>query len=236
VHVLYSYDDNGIVVVNSLYQKFSDLTVTANLYDVSLHERFSRQVQTDLDADGVAKALTLPAEAFHPESPIYFVKLSLQSSDGKNLSSNFYWLSPKKNTYEWSKTSYKYTPVSSYEDLTALQSLPKVSLDVVGSIATSADGPLAHVTLKNPSANLAFQVRLGIQHSGQTDEILPVFWDDNYIELMPGETRELTAQYLPTADMSGGVELSISGWNIKPATVPLNNAGPASSQSAGGGR
>jgi exo-1,4-beta-D-glucosaminidase len=236
VHVLYSYDDNGVVVVNSLYQKFSGLTVTANLYDVSLHERFSRQVQTEVDADGVAKALTLPAEAFRPESPVYFVKLTLQSSDGKNLSSNFYWLSPKKNTYEWSKTSYKYTPVSSYEDLTALQSLPKVTLDVVGSVATAADGPLVHVTLKNPSANLAFQVRLGIQRSGQADEILPVFWDDNYIELMPGETRELTARYLPSADLSTAVELSISGWNIKPATVPLNNAGPASSQSAGGGR
>jgi hypothetical protein len=49
-----------VVVVNSLYQKFSGMTVTAHLYDDSLHERFSRQVQTDVDADGVAKVLTLP--------------------------------------------------------------------------------------------------------------------------------------------------------------------------------
>ncbi len=236
VHVLYSYDDNGIVVVNSLYQKFSGLTVTAKLYDVGLHERFSSQVQTDVDADGVAKALTLPAEAFSPESPVYFVKLSLQSSDGKNLSSNFYWLSSKKNTYEWSKTSYKYTPVSSYEDLTALQTLPKVGLEASANLAAGADGPLVHVTLKNPSPNLAFQIRFGIHRSGQTDEILPVFWDDNYIELMPGETRELTAKYLPTADISGGVELRVSGWNVNPVTIPLNSAGVARSQSAGGGR
>ena len=236
VHVLYSYDDNTIVVVNSLYQKFSGLAVTAKLYDLALHERFSRQVPIDVDADAVAKALALPAEAFQPESPVYFVELSLQSHDGKNLSSNFYWVSPKKNTYEWSKTSYKYTPVSSYEDLTALQTLPKVNLDAGGNISAAADGPLVHVTLKNPSANLAFQVRLGIQRSGQSDEILPVFWDDNYIELMPGETRELTAKYLPTADISGDVELHVSGWNVNPIALPLNSAGPAHLQSAGGTR
>jgi exo-1,4-beta-D-glucosaminidase len=120
--------------------------------------------------------------------------------------------------------------------LTALQTLPKVNLDAGGNISAAADGPLVHVTLKNPSANLAFQVRLGIQRSGQSDEILPVFWDDNYIELMPGETRELTAKYLPTADISGDVELHVSGWNVNPITLPLNGAGPAHLQSAGGTR
>ena len=60
------------------------------------------------------------------------------------------------------------------------------------------DGPVAHVLLKNPSDHLAFQIHLGIHKSGQSEEILPVFWDDNYIELMPGESRELTARYLPS--------------------------------------
>jgi exo-1,4-beta-D-glucosaminidase len=223
LHIQYSYDDHSIVVVNSLYQKFSGLNATAHLYDDSLHERLSRQVQTDLDADGVAKVFTLPAEAFSPASPVFFVKLELQTGDGTTVSRNFYWLSSKENVYEWAKATYKYTPVSPYEDLTALQTLPKVTLDVEGARGTGTDGPVVHVTVKNPSDHLAFQVRLGIQKNGQTTEILPVFWDDNYIELMPGESREINARYLPTSDLSGPLELTITGWNIEPTTIRLKD-------------
>jgi len=236
LHVQYSYDDNSIVVVNSLYQKFTGLSVTAHLYDDSLHERFSRQVQADVDADGVAKVLTLPAEAFSPASPLYFVKLDLQTSDGKTASTNFYWLSSKKDVYEWAKTTYKYTPVSSYEDLSALQNLSKVKLDVEGSRATTADGPVVHLTVKNPSDHLAFQVRFGIQKSGQGAEILPVFWDDNYIELMPGESREISARYLSTSDVSDPLELTVAGWNIESTTIQLKEARAVPPQGTGGGR
>ena len=236
LHVLYSYDDNSVVVVNSLYQKFSGMTVTARLYDDSLHERFSRQAQTDVDADGVAKVLTLPTEAFSPASAVYFVKLDLQTNDGKTASTNFYWLSPKKNTYEWGKTDYKYTPVSSYEDFTALQNLPKAKIEVSGRASSTADGPVVHLTVKNPSDHLAFQVRFGIRKKGQDAEILPVFWDDNYIELMPGESREISARYPPTSDLSDSLELTLAGWNIESATIPLQEKVAISKQGSGGGR
>jgi hypothetical protein len=79
-------------------------------------------------------------------------------------------------------------------------------------------------------------VRFGIQKRGQTAEILPVFWDDNYIELMPGESREISARYLPTSDVSDPLEITVSGWNMETATIPLNTAIATSVQSAGGGR
>ena len=235
LHVLYSYDDNSVVVVNSLYQKFSGVTVHAHLYDDSLHERFSGQAQTDVDADGVAKVLTLPTEAFRPTSPVYFVRLDLQTNDGKTASTNFYWLSPKKNAYEWGKTDYKYTPVSSYEDFTALQNLPKAKIDVSGRAASTAEGPVVHLTVKNSSDHLAFQVRFGVRKKGQDAELLPVFWDDNYIELMPGESREISARYLPTSDLSDPLELTLAGWNIEPAIIPLQERIAASLQGSGGG-
>ncbi|MFY9805064.1 MAG: sugar-binding domain-containing protein [Candidatus Acidiferrales bacterium] len=235
LHIQYSYDDNSIVVVNSLYEKASGLTVTAKLYDFSLQQRFSMQVQTDVDADGVRKVLTLPAGSFNPVSSAYFVALELQSSDGKIVSRNFYWLSSKPNTYEWAKTTYRFTPVSSYEDLTALQTLPDANVEATGSLLPGPDGPVAHVLLKNSSDHLAFQIRLGIRKSGQTADILPVFWDDNYIELMPGESRELTARYLPDTPVFGGAELTISGWNISPATIPLKEGRGLPATSTGGG-
>jgi exo-1,4-beta-D-glucosaminidase len=236
LHVQYSYDDNSVAVVNSLYEKASGLTVTAKLYDVSLQQRFSTQAQTDVNADAVRRVLTLPAGSFNPASPVYFVALELQSSDGKIVSRNFYWLSSKQNTYEWAKTTYRFTPVSSYEDLTALQTLPEANVEATGSVLPGPDGSVAHVLLKNSSDHLAFQIRLGIRKSGQTAEILPVFWDDNYIELMPGESRELTASYLPSAAVFGGVELTVSGWNIAPAAIPLKEGRGLPATSTGGGR
>ena len=225
MHVQYSYDDNSVDVVDSRYEKASGLIVTAKVLDVSLQQRFSTQVQTDVDADGVRKALTIPAGSFDPPSPVFFVSLELQTSDEKIVSRNFYWLSSKPNTYDWAKTTYRFTPVSSYEDLTALQTLPEANVEATGSLLPSPDGPIAHVLLKNSSDHLAFQIHLGIRKSGQTADILPVFWDDNYIELMPGESRELTARYLPDAPVFGGVELSISGWNVAPATILLKEGG-----------
>ncbi|MGC1170345.1 MAG: hypothetical protein WA886_15690, partial [Candidatus Acidiferrales bacterium] len=182
------------------------------------------------------KVLTLPAGSFNPASPAYFVALELQSSDGKIVSRNFYWLSSKPNTYEWAKTTYRFTPVSSYEDLTALQTLPEANIESTGSLLPGPDGPVAHVLLKNTSDHLAFQIRLGIRKSSQPGEILPVFWDDNYIELMPGESRELTARYLPSTPVFGGVELTVSGWNIAPATIPLKEGRGLPPASTGGGR
>ena len=125
LHVQYGYGDHSVGVVNSRYEAASNLNVSAKLYDVDLKEKFSREASTSVDADSVATVLTVPEDAFNPPSPVYFVRLSLDDQDGKTISTNFYWLSSKKNTYNWSKTSYRFTPVSSYEDMTALANLPK---------------------------------------------------------------------------------------------------------------
>ena len=187
----------------------------------------------DVDADGVAKVLTLPDDAFNSASPVYFVRLTLDDRDGKPISTNFYWLSSKKNTYNWGKTTYRFTPVTSYEDMTALETLPKTSaMNAAVAVDNGAEGRLVRVTLKNPSDHLAFQVHVAIRHQADQMEILPVLWDDNYIELMPGESREITARFLTTDALKGGAQLNVTGWNIEPSTVPVA-AGSAAGQSTG---
>jgi exo-1,4-beta-D-glucosaminidase len=235
LHVQYAYDDRSVEVVNSRYESASDLTVTAKLYDAHLQEKFSRQAKEDVEADGVAKAFALPEDAFSAQSPVYFVRLALSDSAGEMVSRNFYWLSPKKNTYEWGKTSYRFTPVSSYEDLTALESLPKAgAIAASAKVETRAEGPAVRVKLTNSGEHLAFQVHLGIQHPQGQMEILPVLWDDNYIELMPGESRELTAQFLSPDALKSGAQLTVTGWNIEASTKPLESSEVAAAQSGRG--
>jgi exo-1,4-beta-D-glucosaminidase len=147
----------------------------------------------------------------------------LKDQFGKVLSTNFYWLSAKKNAYDWSANDNDaFTPVKSYEDFTALRSLPSAGkIAVSAGIEKGIEGPLVRVKLQNPSDRLAFQVRLGIRRKNEDAEILPVLWDDNYIELMPGEARGITARFSSPGALDGATELSVTGWNIEPATLPL---------------
>ena len=222
LHVQYSYDDRSIAVVNSTYQGVDNLKVTASLYDATLRKTFSASAPANVGADGVAKVGAIPAKAFDPASPVYFLSLTLEDQFGKIVSTNFYWLSAKKNVYNWADDNDAFTPVTSYEDFTALQQLPSAGkITVSVGIEKSAEGPLVRVKLANPSDHLGFQIRLAIQGKSDEAEILPVLWDDNYIELMPGESREITAQFLTPDSLNADPQLSLTGWNIEPVTLPL---------------
>jgi exo-1,4-beta-D-glucosaminidase len=221
LHVMYSYDDRSVAVINSTYQPGLNLSVTAKLYDAGLHERFSVTVPVDVAADGVTKAGAFPERAFAPESPVYFVDLVLKDQFGKTLSTNFYWLSAKKNVYDWSAADNDaFTPVKSYEDLTALNSLPSAGeIHAAYTVEKEADAWRVHVQLQNPSYRLAFLVHLELQDDHADGKSLPLLWDGNYFSLLPGESRGITAP-LSSPDLvirSGGI--SITGWNIRPQTL-----------------
>jgi exo-1,4-beta-D-glucosaminidase len=227
LHVQYSYDDRSVVVVNSRYEAAAALDVTARAYDFDLHERFSKHARIDVGADAVANAFTLPLEAFSSASPVHFVALDLQGADGKKITTNFYWISAKKTVYDWKKTTYQFTPASSYEDFTALQSLPKIgALDVAAFIEPGEQGSMVRVKLRNPSDGLAFQVALAVERSSDGEEILPVLWQDNYIELLPGESREIAAQFVDSKALREGAKLRVAGWNIQNAIVPIQRPAP----------
>src|ERR1700722_311692 len=215
LHVMYSYDDRSVEVVNSTYQPGLHLSVTANLFDSSLHERFSVTVPVDVASDGVTKAGAFPERAFNPPSPVYFVDLVLKDRFGKVVSTNFYWLSAKKNVYDWSaEDNDAFTPVRSYEDFTALNALPSAGKIAVEGVVLEVNQavPTARVQLHNPSDRLAFQLRVMIRRKDDNAGTLPVLWNDSYISLLPGETREIVAQAPWFTKVGNDMELSVSGW------------------------
>ena len=235
IHVQYSYDDRSVVVVNSTYARTGPLTVTAQVYDAGLHRSYLHSVGLELGADGTARVLTLPQQAFLSVSPINYVELTLADSSGKTIDTNFYWLSSKKNQYDWPKTD-AYTAISSYEDLTVLQSLPSAGkLEAFAEIEKASGHLNVLVKVTNRSENLAFQVHFSVRDKNH-DEILPVLWQDNYIELLPGESRELTAQLRSASGVGDGTEVAMDGWNIDPVTIGLTQTATSSSGDSAGSR
>ncbi|MGC1293339.1 MAG: sugar-binding domain-containing protein [Candidatus Acidiferrales bacterium] len=221
LHVQYSYDDRSVVVVNGYYHPFPGLTVSTEVYDFDLSRIFSQRTPVDATADASQRVVTIPAFPKTLNPQMYFVKLGLRDRNGKSLSSNFYWLSSKPPVFEWSKTTYVRTEQSSYEDMTMLEELPSAKLEITAN-REKADSDEVSVHLHNPSEHLAFQVRLAI-NDANGNEVLPVFWSDNYIELMPGESKTITARYPSWIKLEGGAKLEVGGWNIEPVTIELSS-------------
>jgi hypothetical protein len=70
------------------------------------------------------------------------------------------------------------------------------------------------VTLHNPTTNVAVMAHLQLrrQHSGE--RVLPVYYSDNYISLVPNETRTITIE-AAGKDFNGEDALVVlDGWNV----------------------
>jgi exo-1,4-beta-D-glucosaminidase len=212
IHVQYSYDDHSVYVVNSEYSPSGNLQLKVTLYDLHLRQLFSQQLPVTPAADSSLKALTIPEDKFSGASSLQFVELALKNADGEVVSRNFYWVPTKLTEFDWSKTDYTHTPALSHEDLTALRQLPRA--EVESSLQVESDGALL-VRLRNPSRALAFQVSVDAVGADGRD-ISPMPWSDNYIELMPGETRILTAK---PAALETNASVVVSGWNIPSVTL-----------------
>jgi exo-1,4-beta-D-glucosaminidase len=168
----------------------------------------------DAPPDSVTRVLTIPA--ITGLSTTYFLDLRLEDASGKVVSRNFYWLSTKPDVSDWEKSEWYVTPIKSYADFTALQGLPKVSVKVSSETGQKDSQGTTRVKVENPSSHLAFFVHLKLTKGEGGEEVLPILWEDNYISLLPGEAREITAMYR-TEDLGGAAPVAaVDGWNVTP--------------------
>jgi len=212
VHVQFSYDDRSVAIVNGTQEILKELKVVAKVYDTSMKERFSQEALADVDADGVVSTFKIP----EPEgiSSTYFVNLQLFSPSGKLLSRNFYWLSTHPDVSDFPKSEWYYTPLSQFANFQALQDLPKVDVKASMEFSDAGPEPTAHVTIENTGSGLAFLTRLRLLRGKNGPEILPIFWDDNYISLLPGEKREVAVHVRKHDLGSAKPVLAVDGFNV----------------------
>ncbi len=213
LHPVYGYDDRSVWLVSSQYEDAKDLKLTAKIFNQDMSEKFSKTVPVDAAADSTTKVLELPASTDF--SPVYFLALRLEDTSGKTVGSNFYWLSSKQETIDWANSTWWMTPTATFADYTALSQLPKVKLNVSSRTERNGEDSVTHVTVENPSKNLAFFVRMKVDKGPGGEEILPVLWQDNYVSLVPGEKRELTATYRATALGTAKPTVEVKGWNVQ---------------------
>ncbi len=208
---VYGYDDNSVWLVNSQYAEAKGLRVSAKILDADATVKFSKEVTVDAGADGTAKVMELPR--VEGLSPAYFLDLRVLDAAGKQVGSNFYWLSTTGETLDWPKSTWWTTPTKTFANFTSLARLPKVKLRLAAKTEHMGEQSTTHVEIANPSSSVAFFVRLKVTN-GNGDEVLPVVWQDNYISLLPGEKREVEASYRTTDLGSSAAHLVVQGWNV----------------------
>jgi len=207
LHISWDYGfQNHVVVTNDYIQTFTGMTATADVLNSDMTNKYHNAVVLTVGPASSNVAFTIPT--ISGLTTTYFVKLKLQDSTGKVISDNFYWYSTSPDIIG-GHCKWYYCPTKTYANLTSLTTLPMVTVNHTDTVGTSS----VSTTLTNSSSTLAFLIRLRVTHSGS--EILPVIWSDNYISLLPGESRTETATF-NTGVLPAGSIVQLDGFNINP--------------------
>jgi exo-1,4-beta-D-glucosaminidase len=220
LHVQYGYDDQSVAVVNDSYVERNSMKVRARVYSLEGKLLTDKEESVDVPADGAVKAFDLPK----PEglTTTFFVRLDLRDARSRAVSDNFYWLSAKADTLDWAKKQDTvYTPQAEFGDLTGLATLRQVRLQASAATEQAANpgAGKVHIRVKNPSTGVAFQVRLRLKNKKDDLDVVPVFWDDNYFSLLPGEERLISVSYDVSQLDGEHPVIQIAGFNIAESEI-----------------
>jgi beta-mannosidase len=205
VHVQFNEENRGIEVVNNRPDALNALNVKVLIYafDGTLNSEKNYPV-TQVPGSSTIKAAQIVVSA--RISPLYFIKLDLTDASGNLLSTNFYWQHVAQDQYD------------------GLMNLPTAVLDAEASARTQGDNTVVTVTLHNNTAHIALLSHVQLHQKKSGRRVLPVFYSDNYISLVPGESSTVSIE-AATKDLQGDLPLvELDGYNVdvKPVDGPVS--------------
>ena len=205
VHVQFNEENRGIEVVNNRPEALTTLDVTVPIYrfDGTL-DSHNTYPGSQVPASSTIKAAQIDVSA--RITPLYFIKLNLTDTNGNLLSTNLYWQHVAQDQFD------------------GLMKLPVVTLDAEASSHVEGDKTVVTVTLHNHTNNVALLSHLQLHKKKSGQRVLPVFYSDNYISLVPDESSTVTIE-AATKDLQGDSPLvEVDGFNVD--VMPID--GPVS--------
>ena len=211
LQLIYNYSSRSVFLVNSTRRSSENLTAEIRIFDLHSIEIFHNKQTVCTEPQSSIEIFTLPD--FPDITATYFLDMRLIGKDGSQTASNFYWLSTQSDVLDYQAKvdpwEY-YTPSKQYADFTLLNSLSPTTVKMRREIQT--DNNRLTVELENTGESIAFAVKLDIIDSKTGEAIVPVFWQDNYIALLPGERRTIHAEFNKDAS---NIKLDVQGWNVE---------------------
>ena len=221
LHALYRYGFNDIYLANEDLSEAKDLTVKIRIFDLHSKEIFSDKWSGNIRSNISQLIYKLPE--LKNLTPVWFLDLRIYDKNNKEIDNSIYWLSQKKDILDYQaykKLSWPfYTPTSQFADFTALDQLPKVKLGYDYQFGKDEKFGKISLKVKNSSATIAFFLYMDVINPATHQPILPVYWNDNYVTLLPGEERVYEASYYISDSDGTRPIVAIKGWNVENETI-----------------
>ena len=192
IHVQASLTDWQVLVANHTTQALGGGTVTAELYDLAGNALAAPQSQAVTVASSSVASLFAVGFAASMPSP-HLLRLRLTDRQGTLLSENVYW---------------RYLNA---QDMLALNQLPQVPVSADVHTAEDSANELT-VTLSNDGHAVAAMVVLSLRDRNSGQRILPAYYSENYLWLLPGETRDVTLSWRDSRRVAPHV--LVNGYNL----------------------
>jgi hypothetical protein len=203
IHIQMNQNDWHVMVINNTAEPLKSVKARTTVYNLDGSQQLTH---TDTLTAPPSTATDAGAIAFPAKlSSVHFVKLELRDARDHLLSENFYWReSPERQ-----------------DDLQALNTLPKVALQIDATHREAGGKCIVEVSVKNPTRSVALMAHLQLRKASSGQRVLPVLYSDNYLSLLPGETRRLTIKAATSALEGNAPLLAVDGWNVtvKPMTA-----------------
>ena len=195
LHVLFDPTDSAIVLVNRQAEEAARLQVSYQLLDMTGH-RIAGSSRFATVKEGMNDTCFRLANLLKTDCPVKGCFMALRVVDsalGFPVDENLYWLADSGGTYS------------------GLQEMPEANIRFGFKILEPG---LAEVTLTNPEKNpVAFFNRISLVNPATLERILPTFFSDNYVSVLPGTTRTVLVTYDHDAALTP--KACVEGWNVR---------------------
>jgi Glycosyl hydrolase 2 galactose-binding domain-like/Exo-beta-D-glucosaminidase Ig-fold domain/Glycosyl hydrolases family 2/Glycosyl hydrolases family 2, TIM barrel domain len=205
VHAQFNESNGQLQVINNLPEPVKNTTLRIEVYNLDGTLAYEHEINVSAEPSAVTNAglIDFPATL----SPVHFIRLQLRDASGKLLSSNFYWRSLPEHP----------------DDLTDLNKLPMVTLAAVAASAEEGGKRIVTVTLHNTSKSVALMAHLQLRRQKSGERVLPAFYSDNYVSLVPDETRTITIEADAYRFNGENALVAVDGWNVTVTTTAQKN-------------
>ncbi|MGB7848826.1 MAG: LamG-like jellyroll fold domain-containing protein [Candidatus Acidiferrum sp.] len=203
VHVQLDPTNYMVEISNSLPTTITGLTVHAKAYSLDNKELTRYEEKKDAPSGTTeGRALDLAA---HLKDGVVLVKLELRDADGKLISDNFYWLGGQSADYR------------------KLNRLPAAKLAIITQSKTENEEVHLRVQIENAGTAAAIETKLTLLEADGKARVLPAYYTDNYVSLLPGESKEIEI-VAPKSAVKAGLALGLRGWNVAEKVVNVGGA------------
>ena len=193
LHIQWNSYTETIEVVNYSAGNVGALTAEVEILNLHGTSMAKKSAPVQATEDSVAEAIKMKYPA--GLTRVHFLRLTL-TQNGAVRSTNFYMRGVEQG------------------DLRAIRTLRKANVQAITTMEQRGDRWFLTTTLQNTSAWPALHVRVKAVRETSGDRILPAIYDDNYIALMPNESRIVKTE-LHAADARGERPgIKVEGFNV----------------------